>query len=139
MKIPCQGGCSCGAIRYECSAEPIVMMNCHCRACQYASGSSHSTGLMIPRAAFKLLQGEPRYYEKKADSGNTLRRAFCPDCGTPLFATSSGNDEILVIRSPSLDDPSVFKPQIDIFTDAAQAWDHLDPDTGKFPGMPPPG
>ena len=28
MKVPFTGGCVCGAIRYECSAEPIVMFNC---------------------------------------------------------------------------------------------------------------
>jgi hypothetical protein len=34
MPAPFSGGCACGAIRYECSAEPIVMGNCHCRDCQ---------------------------------------------------------------------------------------------------------
>lgn len=131
------GGCSCGAIRYEYSGEPMVMMNCHCRACQYASGTSHSSGLMVARDTFKLTQGKPRYYEKKADSGNTLARAFCPDCGSPLFATSDGNDKILVIRPSSLDDPSAFSPQIEIFTDRSQPWDQMSPDTAKFPGMPP--
>jgi hypothetical protein len=28
------GGCVCGAIRYECDADPVIMMNCHCRDCQ---------------------------------------------------------------------------------------------------------
>ncbi len=28
------GGCACGAIRYEISAEPVVMNDCQCRDCQ---------------------------------------------------------------------------------------------------------
>jgi hypothetical protein len=38
MKVPFTGGCACGAIRYECNAEPIMMGKCHCRDCQHISG-----------------------------------------------------------------------------------------------------
>jgi hypothetical protein len=31
MKIPFTGGCVCGAVRYECSTEPIMMFKCHGR------------------------------------------------------------------------------------------------------------
>ncbi len=40
------------------------------------------------------------------------------------------------VMAGSLDDPSLFKPTMDIFTDSAQPWDHMDPDLPKFPGMP---
>ncbi|MGE5302839.1 MAG: hypothetical protein ACM3TN_05890 [Alphaproteobacteria bacterium] len=30
------GGCLCGAVRYECSADALFMGNCHCRDCQKA-------------------------------------------------------------------------------------------------------
>ena len=33
MAVPFTGGCACGAIRYECTAEPLYMGNCHCRDC----------------------------------------------------------------------------------------------------------
>jgi hypothetical protein len=36
------GGCACGAIHYECNADPVVMLNCHCRDCQRASGSAYA-------------------------------------------------------------------------------------------------
>lgn len=137
MKIPYEGGCDCGAIRYECSGEPMVTVNCHCRSCQYGSGSSHATGMILAREAFSILQGEPRGYSKRAANGNTVTRNFCPDCGTPLYSESDGNRDIVVVRNSSLDDPSVFPPQMDIFTDDAQPWDCMDPDLAKFPGMPP--
>lgn len=30
------GGCACGAIRYEITGEPAVMVDCQCRQCQRA-------------------------------------------------------------------------------------------------------
>ncbi|WP_041548911.1 GFA family protein, partial [Chamaesiphon minutus] len=51
MKTPFTGGCMCGAIRYECSAEPIAMGLCHCQDCQRATGSAFAAAVMLPRSA----------------------------------------------------------------------------------------
>ena len=40
MAAPFTGGCACGAVRYECSAEPLMMGNCHCRDFLRATGVS---------------------------------------------------------------------------------------------------
>ena len=136
MNLPYSGGCSCEAIRYECYTEPLGMVNCHCRQCQYASGGGFSAGFFVGRSSFKLLQGEPRYYELVADSGHNVRRGFCPTCGSQLFAEGDGNPDIVVIKPASLDDPAWFKPQLDIFMEVAQPWDHLDPALPKLAKMP---
>jgi hypothetical protein len=39
MSKPYTGGCACGAVRYEITAEPIMMLKCHCRDCQRIIGS----------------------------------------------------------------------------------------------------
>ncbi|WP_409878663.1 GFA family protein [Dendronalium sp. ChiSLP03b] len=49
-----RGGCMCGAIRYECSAEPIAMGNCHCRDCQRATGSAFAAALLVPSSAVTI-------------------------------------------------------------------------------------
>jgi len=35
MPAPFTGGCRCGAVRYECTAEPIATIHCHCRDCHW--------------------------------------------------------------------------------------------------------
>jgi hypothetical protein len=41
------------------------------------------------------------------------------------------------IRAGSFDDPSLYKPQMNIFAKNAQKWAVLDPNLPQFPGMPP--
>ena len=133
MQIPFTGGCACGAIRYECLALPLRMLNCHCRDCQIASGSAYSPTLIMARSAVKLTKGEAAHFERVAESGNVATREFCPACGTPLFASSSAAGEYLGVRASSLDDPSWFRPEADFWVASAQPWDHFDPAIPKFP------
>lgn len=132
MDVPFCGGCACGAVRYECTAAPLAMVNCHCRACQHAGGSGYSPSVVMPASSFKLRKGEPKFYAVKADSGHIARRAFCPECGAPLFASTSARSDFVAIRAGSLDDPSWFRPQAEIWIAGAQPWDHLDPGVPHF-------
>jgi hypothetical protein len=124
------GGCECGAIRYEVSAEPIAMFNCHCRDCQRASGGPYTGVVYMPAKAVKITKGSPRYYTTSSEAMGANKRGFCPDCGSRLFGgiTDTGHG----ITASSLDDPSFFKPQFEIWTSEAQPWDHMDPKLQKF-------
>ncbi len=135
MSEPFTGGCRCGVVRYECTAEPMIAGNCHCRDCQRASGTAMWSAFAVPEDSLTVT-GELTSYSVKADSGNTSTRKFCPVCGAPVMAVSSGMPDLAMLVAGSLDDPSVFKPTMDVFTDCAQPWDHMDPDLAKFPGMP---
>jgi hypothetical protein len=81
MSMSFSGGCLCGAVRYECFAAPMRSFKCHCRDCQRTSGSAFLPGMVVPADALKLIRGEPKYYAVTADSGHTVSRGFCPECG----------------------------------------------------------
>jgi hypothetical protein len=137
MTVPFTGGCACGAVRYECSAEPLLVVNCHCRDCQQSGGAPFATVLMVPKAAVTL-KGEAKYHQVKADSGNVSTRGFCPTCGSPLFGQPSGMPiELIGLRAASLDDSSWVRPTMDMYTASAQPWDYMNPGLPKFPKMPP--
>ncbi len=74
------GGCACGAIHYECNADPVVMLNCHCRDCQQASGSAYAAIVAVPKVAVQI-RGEPRYHKIVGKAGKAVERGFCPSCG----------------------------------------------------------
>jgi hypothetical protein len=124
------GGCACGAIRYECNAEPIAMFNCLCRDCQRASGGPFTAVVYVPAKAFRITKGRPRYYNSSSEAMGHNKRAFCPECGSRLFGGIT--DEGCGISASSLDDPTLFRPQFHIFISDAQPWDHMDPKLPKF-------
>jgi len=60
------------------------------------------------------------------------------DCGSRITgAESDAPSSIVGIVAGSLDDPSWFRAQMDIFTEDAQPWDHMDPAIPKYEQYPP--
>ena len=66
--------------------------------------------------------------EKVADSGNTVERGFCPQCGSQIYSkTLQPSGLPMRIRAGTLDDPELMPPQAIIWTDSAPRWALLDP------------
>src|SRR5215468_11079544 len=89
MKI--DGGCHCGYITYEAEADPKGVGICHCTDCQKLSGSAFRIGTRVATDSFRMISGEPTIYVKTAESGAKLAQAFCPRCGSPIYASRLGD------------------------------------------------
>jgi hypothetical protein len=138
MKKPFEGGCACGAIRYQCDGDPIMMFQCHCRDCQRASGGPFVAAILVPIKSFKFLKGSPKYYSTPSTSGGQHVRGFCENCGSRL--TGGQKDRPLPyigITVSSLDDPTWFKSQMHFFVSQAQPWDEMHDDLPKYDLYPP--
>jgi hypothetical protein len=134
------GGCECEAVRYECIAEPMVMFNCHCRACQRVTGGPYVPVVLVPAKAFRLTKGALRYHFTASAHGerHPNKRGFCADCGSRITGGETTKRLPWVgITASSLDDPSCFHAQYDIFTSHAQPWDLMDPKLPKHEQYPP--
>jgi hypothetical protein len=139
ITTPFTGGCACGAIRYESTAEPVLMLNCHCRDCQQSSGGPFSSFVIVPKEGFTLLKGAPRFHASPSEMGGKTHRGFCPDCGTPINAKPETIPHLVAIRTASLDNPGWFNPQMEVWTSDAHPWDRLNPTLPKFDKYPPSG
>jgi hypothetical protein len=137
MRAVKTGGCLCGAVRYECSGEAVFSLLCHCRDCQRQSGSGYIAAMRVPSASFRIVKGTPILYRAKADSGNEITRAFCGTCGGALYVQVSTRPDIIGLRVTTLDDPSGFRPDANIFVKSAQPWDHMDPAVPQYETYPP--
>jgi len=88
--------------------------------------------VIVPKEAFKLLQGSLRFHASPSEMGGKTRRGFCPDCGSPLAVKPDSVPQFVAIRTASLDDPSWFNPQVDVWTSDAHSWDQMNPALPKF-------
>ncbi len=121
MKI--DGGCHCGAITYEAEVDPDEVFICHCTDCQRISGSAFRTIVPAPEETFRFLTGAPKIYVKTGDSGAERPQAFCPNCGSPIYATSAGEGpKIFGIRLGTVRQRDQLRPKAQIWCRSAQDW-----------------
>jgi hypothetical protein len=126
------GRCLCGAISYDCDAEPAMTLMCHCDDCQRTSGAGFSVNVVVPTDALTVT-GEPSVYETTGtDSGQARGRQFCSTCGSTLFTTLGDMPQLIVIKAGTLDDRSAVRPQMEIWTDSAQPWINEDAERRTF-------
>jgi hypothetical protein len=128
------GSCHCGTVEFDISAEPIGIGNCHCRACQKATGAAYFTEAVFAESSVTI-RGKLSEHASLADSGATVYRGFCATCGS-LIVGNGGNSGTVAIAVSVLDDPSKFEPQMDIYTATAQPWVQMNPDIPKYDGRP---
>lgn len=136
MPASLSGSCLCGAIRYTIDLPVTELRACHCTHCQKASGAGGSVNAVVPSAAFKITQGTPKRFDSKADSGRTLHRYFCGDCGSAIYSQRETTPETKVVRAGTLDNAGPMKITADIWTKSAPSWVYLDPASKQFPGQP---
>jgi hypothetical protein len=93
---------------------------------------------LVPAKAFRVTRGQMRYHFTSSAGGGQHKRGFCAECASLL--TGGENSERpavnVGITAASLDDPSWFQPQMDIFVSDAQPWDQMDPAIPKFEQYP---
>jgi hypothetical protein len=120
MKI--DGSCHCGFIAYEAEAEPENAAICHCTDCQSLSGSAFRTVIRVGET-FRLISGEPTIYIKTAESGNKRAQAFCPRCGSPIYAASAEEGpKSYSVRAGTVRQCDQFVPRVQIWTRSRQKW-----------------
>lgn len=93
------GACYCGEITFRAEVDPEQVIIYHCTDCQTLSGSAYRTVAPAIEGTFEFVSGTPKIFVKTAESGSMRALAFCPECGTPLYAAPHDvNSSFLEIR-----------------------------------------
>lgn len=97
-----QGGCHCGAVRYEVKVkENPIVHDCNCSICS-KSGYLH---LIVSAVNFKLLSGADHIVSYTFGAG-PARHLFCKTCGIKSYYIPRSNPDGFSINARCLDNMS---------------------------------
>ncbi|KAL0945225.1 hypothetical protein HGRIS_000738 [Hohenbuehelia grisea] len=119
-----RGACLCQRVRYELRGEPKSHLVCHCKNCQKFSGSAFMTNLFYKPEDVIITQGKESiktYKDANTDSGNTLTRSFCSECGSSLFLKNS-TIELTIVCSGNVEDPVQLIPKRELYPQDKRSW-----------------
>jgi hypothetical protein len=130
------GGCACGAIRYEVTTLPLMLYVCHCTECRRQSTAAFGMSMPVAKDGFRVTQGEPSYWERRADSGRIVTAAFCSNCGMRVFHLPTRNRGIVNVKPGTLDDTTWLRPVAHLWTRSKQPWVVVPDDVLQFEKQP---
>ncbi|HSC73952.1 MAG TPA: GFA family protein [Gaiellaceae bacterium] len=125
------GGCSCGAVRYRLTSEPLFVHCCHCLNCQRQTGSAFVVNILIEADRVELLGEEPQAVSVPRSGGKKQKIWRCATCQVAVYSQYTTPD-VLFVRAGTLDEPSAVAPDVHIFTRSKLPWVVLPEDVPAF-------
>lgn len=86
----CDGGCTCGHVRYRMTSNPIFVHCCHCTWCQRETGSAFAVNALIEADRVQLLQGTVEIIDTPSQSNFLLMSTSTPDQNRPGLSCLQG-------------------------------------------------
>lgn len=117
-----EGGCLCGAVRYQVTGPAVAATLCHCQSCRRASGGASVAWAVFDKADVAVT-GEVHDYS----SSPGIYWGSCPTCGSLVTYRHDSRPAHLDITTATLDDPAVFPPSVEIWVGEKCAWEVLNP------------
>jgi hypothetical protein len=125
------GGCSCGAVRYRLTSEPLFVHCCHCLNCQRQTGSAFVINILIETDRVELLGEEPQAISVPRSGGKKQKIWRCPACQIAVYSQYT-TPRVRFVRAGTLDEPAAVAPDVHIFTRSKLPWVTLPEDVPAF-------
>lgn len=108
------GGCFCGKLRFSVRGEPKRAGLCHCLDCRKLHGAP-----FMSYAVFDKEQVEITGEARRIHTQPGYARAFCPACGSHVFAEDAGGIELY---HGGFDETDLFPPTYELWTVRRESW-----------------
>lgn len=123
-----EGGCTCGAVRFRMTSEPMFVHCCHCADCRRLSGGAFGIKAVIEATRVHVLRGTPREHILPSQDGRTQIVFRCPDCGVALWGHHADLGEtVALVYLGALDAGHGLEPQAHCFVNARLSWIAIPP------------
>ena len=128
----------CGSVRFALKSDPFDCGWCHCRTCQLNSGAPAMAFASVKDGDWVATKGTAAI--KTVRSSSFGHRAFCGECGTPLYVRVDHQPETVDFSVVTLDDTAAIAPAFHIFWGSKIRWFNPGDDLPKHekfrPGTP---
>ncbi|SDX22252.1 GFA family protein [Marinobacter mobilis] len=124
------GHCLCGAVTFEYQGPMGPISLCHCSQCRRAQGGAFSASAPVQKVHFQWLSGEQQIREFESRPGKF--RAFCGQCGSPLYSRVDAIPGILRLQVGVVNEPLGKGPESHIFVGSKSDWYAITDDLPQY-------
>jgi hypothetical protein len=117
-KLPWEGGCRCGEVRFKVTEPPLLGTACHCLGCQRMTASAFALSLTLRESGFEITEGEPVL----GGLQQQVRHLHCPACKSWMFTRFNEPAGFMNLRPTMLDDHAWFAPFAEFQTAEKLPW-----------------
>jgi hypothetical protein len=129
-----EGGCFCGAVRYQIDGALDRACACHCSRCRKVfSGASSAYAEIADGSKFSWVTGEDELTKHTSAQGWGI--AFCRICGSTLCGIFDGKVHGVTLGTVD-GDPGV-QIEMHTFVGSKAPWDHIGGSAPQFKEEPP--
>ncbi len=128
-----KGSCLCGKVRYTYQGEIEEMAMCHCSQCRKAQGVAYATNSPVDTGKLEFTGTE---FIKEFQSNELKVRAFCSNCGSPLYSARSDMPDKRRLRVGTIETPFTCEKRYHIYADSIAGWHEITDQYPKYQEMP---
>jgi hypothetical protein len=114
-----KGSCLCGKVRYQYDGDINEIAMCHCSQCRQAQGGAFATNSPIDAEKLKFTGSE---FIKEFESNDNKVRAFCQNCGSPLYSAKKDLPNTKRLRVGTIETAFACENKYHIFSASKASW-----------------
>ena len=130
-----EGGCLCGAVRFEIAGPIRNIVYCHCSRCRKAQGSAFATNGIAAADEFVIKRGEDELTVYESMPGKT--KHFCRICGSPIASRNAADPDHVRVRIGTIESVIAERPMAHIFATSKADWEEICDDLPQYPSYEP--